>query len=227
MQRRSVAYRCEPEKANFPLSAQSLKRWDDFAKHLLDAERRPATSFGDGVVQVENVDVVPLQTHETIIERFGNRVGDAAIVSARQADLGADNRVAGFQVLQNAAEVLFRLAVAVLHRRVEVIHADFECAGDGALLIARIAAHHQSADRAAAEAEHRYLHACAAVDAHFHRNFSRPDHINGLPRISTARSIFTRAPMPVSAPTWVCSRGSSKLKILSWIGPLSCSSTVP
>ena len=35
----------------------------------------------------------------------------------------------------------------------------------------------------------------------------------GLPRMSEARSIFTSTPMPVSAPTWVCSRGSSSLKI--------------
>ena len=78
----------------------------------------------------------------------------------------------GFEVLQDAAEIFLRLAVAVLHRGVEIIDADGERAGDGALLVARIAAHHQSADRAAAEAEHREPHAGAAVDPHFHRHSS-------------------------------------------------------
>ena len=109
---------------------------------------------------------------EAAFERFRHGVGDAAEFGARQPDLGADDRVGGFEVLQDAAEILLRLAVAVLHRGVEVIDADGERAGDGALLVARIAAHHQSADRAAAEAQHRKLHAGAAVDPHFHRHSS-------------------------------------------------------
>ena len=48
-----------------------------------------------------------------------------------------------------------------------------------------------------------------------------------LPRASSAFSILTSAPMPVSAPAWVCSRGSSSEKILACTGPLSISSTLP
>ncbi len=50
---------------------------------------------------------------------------------------------------------------------------------------------------------------------------------SGLPRTSAARSILTSTPIPVSAPTWVCSRGNSLSKIALWIGPLSCSAAVP
>ena len=49
----------------------------------------------------------------------------------------------------------------------------------------------------------------------------------GLPLISIAFSILISTPMPASAPTWVCSRGNSMLKIFSRVGPLSCSSTLP
>ena len=49
----------------------------------------------------------------------------------------------------------------------------------------------------------------------------------GLPRTSPERSILISTPMPLSAPSWVCSRGLSLAKIASRIGPLSCSSAVP
>src|SRR6187551_3049315 len=49
----------------------------------------------------------------------------------------------------------------------------------------------------------------------------------GLPRASIAFSILISAPMPASAPAWVCSRGNSFAKIASRTGPLSCSSTEP
>ena len=60
----------------------------------------------------------------------------------------------GSEGLQDAAEILFRLAIAIRDRRVEVVHADVQRPSNGALLIARIAAHHQAADRAAAETQH-------------------------------------------------------------------------
>ena len=50
---------------------------------------------------------------------------------------------------------------------------------------------------------------------------------SGLPRTSAARSILTSTPIPVSAPTCVCSRGKSRLNMVSRTGPLSCSSTFP
>src|SRR5262249_2086343 len=73
----------------------------------------------------------------------------------------------------DAAEVLFRFAVSVLHRGVEVVHAGRDGARDGALLVARVAAHHQFADRTAAEAQHREPHPGAPKRSHVHRDFLR------------------------------------------------------
>jgi hypothetical protein len=64
-----------------------------------------------------------------------------------------DGDVGWFQLLRNAAKVLFRFAIAVLHRGVEVIHASGDRPRDGTLLVGRIAPYHKSADCAAAEAQ--------------------------------------------------------------------------
>jgi hypothetical protein len=87
----------------------------------------------------------------------------------RQPDLGADDHVRRFELLQDASDILFRFAVAVLDRGGEVVHAGGDRPCDGALLVEWIAAHHQSADRAAAEAEHRELHSGAPKYSHLHR----------------------------------------------------------
>ena len=50
--------------------------------------------------------------------------------------------------MQDAAEILFRFAVAVLHRGVEVVHAGGDRPRNGALLVEWITAHHEFADRA-------------------------------------------------------------------------------
>jgi hypothetical protein len=122
---------------------------------LSDAERFPAAGLRDGIVQVQDVGPIKTESRQTGFERLRHGVGNPAEVGGRQPDLGADDHVGRFEPLQNAAEILLRFAVAVLHRGVEVIHAGGDSPGDGALLVERIAAYHQSADRAAAEAEHR------------------------------------------------------------------------
>ena len=73
--------------------------------------------------------------------------------------------------MQDATEVLLRFTVAVLHRGVEVVHTGGDSPRNGPLLIERIAAHHQPADRTAAEAEHGKLQAGAAEDPRFHGCF--------------------------------------------------------
>ena len=90
----------------------------------------------------------------------------------RHADLGADHHIGRLQLLQHAAEILFRFAIAVLHRGVEIVDAGGDRARDGALLVGGIAAHHQSADGAAAEAQHRELHSRAPKDPQLHRRSS-------------------------------------------------------
>ena len=181
MQRSRVADRGQSEKTGFALLAQPLERRHHLAKHLPDAERLAAAMLCDRIMQVEDIDPLAAQPRQAAVERFRHGGGDAAEFGARQPDFGADDRVGGFEVLQDAAEILLQLAVAVLHRGVEIIHADGERAGNGALLVARIAAHHQSADRAAAEAEHRKLHAGAAVDPHFHRRSSADQYPTAVP----------------------------------------------
>src|SRR6266849_4465415 len=59
--------------------------------------------------------------------------------------------------------------MTVLYRGVEVVHASGDCPRDGTLLVGRIAAHHDSADCAAAEAQHRELHSRAPKDPQLHR----------------------------------------------------------
>ncbi len=89
-----------------------------------------------------------------------------------QPDLGADGHIGRFEPLQDTTEILFRFAVAVLHRGVEVVHAGSDRPRDRALLVEWIAAHHEPAHRAAAESQHRELHSCAPEYSHFHRHSS-------------------------------------------------------
>jgi len=138
----------------------------------LDAERRAAARFGDGIVQVQDIDLIAAQPRQAAFERLRHGLGNAAEVGGRQPDLGADDHIGGFERLQDAAEILLGFTVAVLHGGIEVIHADGDRPRHGALLVARIAAHHQSTDRAAAEAQHRKLHSAAAEYPHVHRSSS-------------------------------------------------------
>ena len=121
---------------------------------------------------MKDVDPVKTQPRQAAFERCPDGVINAADLAGRQPHLGADGHVGRFQLLQNAAEVVFRLAVAVLHRGVEVVDAGGDRACDGALLVGRIAAHHQSAHRAAAEAQHRELHSRAPKHPQLHRRSS-------------------------------------------------------
>jgi hypothetical protein len=152
--------------------AQALKSRHHVVKHLPHTERFAATIRCDGVVQMKDIDPVAPQPGKASFQRRRDGLPDLAEHRVRQPHLGADDHGGRFQLLQDAAEVLFGLAVAVGHRGVEVVHADFEGAGDGALLIHRIAAHHEPADSAAAETEHGNPRAGSAVGAHFHRRSS-------------------------------------------------------
>src|SRR6187200_2921048 len=115
---------------------------------------------------MEYVYPIEAQPRQTGFERFLYEVTNAADASGWQPDLGADGHVGRFEFLQDAAEILFRFAVAILHCSVEVVHARFERSRNRALLIERIAAYHQSADRTAAEAQQRQLHSAAPEYPH-------------------------------------------------------------
>ena len=172
MQCRRVAERRNPEETNLALLAQALERRHHLVEHLPDAQRRSAAVLGNRIVQMKDVDPVKPQPRQAAFERCRDGVGNAAELAGRHPDLGADGDVGRFQLLQNAAKVLFRFAIAVLHRGVEVVDAGGDRPRDGALLVGGIAAHHQSAHRAAAEAQHRELHSRAPKDPQLHRRSS-------------------------------------------------------
>src|SRR5206468_10227474 len=118
-----VAVRRQTEETNLALLTQALERRDQFVKHLPDAERRSAAALRNRIVQMKDVDPVKAQPRQTALQRCPDRVVNAAGLAGRQPDLSADGHVGWFQRLQNAAKVLFRLAIAVLHRGVEIVDA--------------------------------------------------------------------------------------------------------
>ncbi len=101
-------------------------------------------------------------------------VGDAAESPGWHADLGADDHAGRFQLVQDAAKVGFGFAIAVQHRGIKVVDAGCDRPRDRALLVGGIAAHHQAADGAAAEAQHRELQSGATEFPQLHRLLLRP-----------------------------------------------------
>jgi hypothetical protein len=97
----------------------------------------------------------------------------ATEIVGRQPHLGADDRVGRFQLSQHPAEIFFRFAVAVLNGGVEIIHTRGERPRHHALLLGRIAAHHEAADGAATKTQHRELHFRAPEIPQLHRNSLR------------------------------------------------------
>ena len=118
---------------------------------------------------MQDVDPVKMQPRQTAFERNPDGIINAAKLAGRQPDLGADRDIGRFQLLQDAAKVLLRFAIAVLHRGVEVIDPRSDRPRNGALLVGRIAAHHEPAHRATAEAQHRELHPRAPKHPQLHR----------------------------------------------------------
>ncbi len=121
---------------------------------------------------MKDVDPVKAQPRQAAFERYPDGIVNAAKLAGRHADLGADNHVGRFQLLQNAAKVLLQFAIAVLHRGVEIIDAGGDRPRDGPLLVGSIAAHHQPTHRAAAEAQHGEPHPRAPKDPQLHRRSS-------------------------------------------------------
>ena len=136
---------------------------------------------------MKDVDAIELQTREAAFDRRRDGVGDAAELIRLQPHLGADDNIGRLQLLQNAAEVLFRFAVAIQYRRVEIVHTGVDCPRDETLLVSGIAAHHDAAYRAAAESQRRDLHSGAAKYTHLHRYHSR-----GMRPSKIARNGFRR-----------------------------------
>src|SRR5262245_54691834 len=79
---------------------------------------QPASGNGDGVVQIKDIALFKLQSREAAFERSRNCLCNAAELAGRHPDLGADDHIGRLQLLQHAAKILFRFAVAVQHRSI-------------------------------------------------------------------------------------------------------------
>ena len=119
------------------------------------------------VVELEQIDGLALQPGEARLQRGDDGRADGCRIARGRLDLGGQHD-GGLQGLQHAAEVGLRGAVAVLRRGVEIGDAELERARHRALLVARLTAHHQAADVAAAEAEDGSREAGAAEGAGLH-----------------------------------------------------------
>ena len=93
-------------------------------------------------MQVEYIHVVHAQPPQATVQRIRGGLCDVAALGLGEPDLGADKR-SRLQLCPNPAKIGLRRAVAVLHRRVEVVDAGFQCPRDRTLLIRLRAAHHQ------------------------------------------------------------------------------------
>ncbi len=170
--RRGVADCGDPEEPRLALSPQPVEGGYYILEDLPGAHRLAAARDGDGIVQMEDVHPLHAQALQAAVKGSAYGVLDPAEIAGRQADLGADDGVGGLQLSEHAAEILLGLAIAVLYRGVEVVHPGLERPGDSPFLLAGVAAHHQPADRAAAEAEDRDPHPRATEDPHLHRRSS-------------------------------------------------------
>ena len=168
MQRGGLAVRGDAEKAELALRAQPLEGWDDLVEHGLRGEIGAPRRADDRVVELEQINRVALHPLEASLERGGDRLADLAALGRRQPHLGADIAI-GLQRPQDTPEIALGLAVAIHLRRVEIIDAEFDRPPHRALLIGGFALDHQPADRAAAEAEQRYVETGPAEFALFHR----------------------------------------------------------
>ena len=175
MQRPRVAERRDAGEAELAGLAQFIAGGHDFAEYALGVEAVAAGHLGDAVVQLEQIDMVAAEPLQAGIERRRDRRADAAIVGFRDAHLGAEVELR-LQLGQDAAEVGLGSAVAIEGGGIEVGDAQFEGAGDGPLLVGRIALGHQAADGAATEGKDGDLHAGLAEFALLHGRSPLVDH---------------------------------------------------
>src|SRR5579883_1294750 len=194
MQRRRLAYRRHPKETYLAVLTQTIKSWHDLLKDLPNSKRRFVFCRSNRIVQMKNVDVIELQSCQATLERGRDGVRNSVALAGRQSDFGTNHHIRGLEGPQNAAEVPLGFTIAVLHCRVEIVDPGCEGSRNGAFLIARVSPHHQSTDCAAAEAQHRDLHACASEAAQLHRYSSM------------GRTVLTASRVRKSGVEWVSGR---------------------
>jgi hypothetical protein len=120
------------------------------------ADGLAGSALGERIVEMEDIDAVAAEAFEAGLEGGRHCRADAAAVCRCDAHLGGDDDVR-LQLGQHPPEVGLGGAVAVERGGVEVVDAELERPRHRALLVARLAARHQSADRAAPERQDRHL----------------------------------------------------------------------
>src|SRR2546426_69451 len=128
-------------RASVPLSAPALHR----------RAARVALAR-DGIVALQQVHAREAEALEALFQRARDGAGNLGRRHVRYAELGADVEPR-LERADHLAEVRLRLAVAVDGGRVEIVDAQLQRAGHGALALGGGAADHETADVAATEAE--------------------------------------------------------------------------
>src|SRR5215467_1556594 len=152
-----IPYRGDPQKACHTPLLELIERGHNLGENLLDGEGLAPLCEGDLVVEVKDIDPLHFQPPQTVFQRFGYTVTDAAELRTWHPHLGAHECAGGLQLFKYLTKISFGLAVSILNRGVEVIYALLQGPSDGPLLVARITAHHEASDRTAAEAQDREL----------------------------------------------------------------------
>ena len=164
---RGIADCGDAVEEDLALLAQALERRHHLAEHDLRGQIAVPALPGDVVVQLEQIEPVELQPPQARLQRCGDRCRNAAALAGRNSHLGADPDI-GSEALHDAPEIALGFTVPVHRRGVEIVDAELDGSGDRALLIGRVAAHHQPADRAAPEPEHGHLEPGPSERACFH-----------------------------------------------------------
>ena len=169
-QRLGIADRGQAEEAQLAGVPQGPEAGHHVVQHLPHAEGLAAAGQGDGVVEGEDVDGFPPEPAQARLERRGDGGRGPAELRRLQPHLGADRHRAAAGLPQRAAQVGLRGPVAVARSGVEIGDSRLDRAGDGAVLVALRAAHHQAAHRPAPEPEHGDRDGVRAEIAHRHRH---------------------------------------------------------
>ena len=150
-QRSRIAQRGDAEEVEQALVAQALESLGDAvrAQHLPHADGALGGLGPDRVVQLEQIDRVALQALQALLQARLDLAGEIGAAEI-EPDLGREIRL-GVDLLQQPAERLLRLAVAVGGCGVDPVHAAIEPAPQRRELGVVVGMDQDAADEAAAE----------------------------------------------------------------------------
>ena len=135
MQSIRIALGCETKVPGLAFVAEFFKRRHDFAQDLVDSQHSPDVAWVfQGVVELEDIDVVLLQPVQTGFERGPDRLRDVALVLLAHADFRADENPVAVAA-ERSSQVLLGSVVAVRRRRIEVIDTLISGPGNGTVLV--------------------------------------------------------------------------------------------